>query len=60
MDLLKKYIKDKNDRNVMANILYAFIIKGFSLFVSLFSMPLYIKYFNDDSVLGLWYTNYFS
>lgn len=56
MSLLKKYIKDKNDRNVMANILYAFIIKGFSLFVSLFSMPLYIKYFNDDSVLGLWYT----
>ena len=56
MNLLKKYVKDKNDRNVIANILYAFIIKGFSLFISLFSMPLYIKYFNDNSVLGLWYT----
>lgn len=52
----RNILTNKDDRNVCAHILYAFVIKGISLVVSLFSMPLYIKYFNNDTVLGLWVT----
>ncbi len=47
---------DADDRNLLKNIIYAFGVKGLSLFVSLFSMPLYIRFFDDSTVLGLWFT----
>ena len=53
---LKNYLKDKDEKNLLFNIGLAFAVKGLSLFISLFSMPLYIKYFSNDEVLGLWYT----
>lgn len=48
--------KDKDEKNLLINIGLAFGIKGISLFISFFSMPLYIKYFNNNEVLGFWYT----
>ena len=54
--ILNKFLKDKDDRNLLLHIGMAFLIKGLSLVLSLFSMPLYIKYFNNDEVLGVWYT----
>lgn len=48
--------EDRDERNVIYNIFLAFVVKGLSLLISLFSMPLYIKYFHDSAVLGLWYT----
>ncbi len=54
--ILEKLLKDKDERNLLVNIGVAFAVKGASLFISLFSMPLYIKYFENDEVLGLWYT----
>lgn len=56
MNIIKKLLSDKDEKNLLVNILLAFVIKGASLLVSFFSMPLYIKYFNDDAVLGIWYT----
>lgn len=53
---LKRLWQDKDERNLLINIMLAFGVKGLSLFVSLFSMPLYIKYFDNQSVLGIWYT----
>lgn len=53
---IKKLLSDKDERNLIYNILMAFGVKGISLFISLFSMPLYIKYFDDDAALGIWYT----
>lgn len=41
---------------VYKNIAGAFLIKGLSLVLSLFTMPAYIRFFNDDAVLGLWFT----
>ena len=49
-------MSDADERNLFRNILLAFFVKGISLFVSLFSMPLYIKYFDDNAALGMWYT----
>ena len=54
--LFKKKSLDEDDRNVIIHIAIAFFVKGVSLFISMFSMPLYIKYFDNNEVLGLWYT----
>lgn len=53
---IKKYLQDKDERNLLIHIALAFAVKGVSLFISLFSMPLYIKYFENNEVLGVWYT----
>ncbi len=50
---IKKIMSDADERNLFYNILMAFVVKGLSLFVSLFSMPLYIKYFKDNDTLGM-------
>lgn len=38
------------------NIGGTFVIKGASVIVQLLSIPAYITYFNNDAVLGVWYT----
>ncbi len=53
---IKNLWTDAEERNLIINILLAFGVKGASLFVSMFSMPLYIRYFNNNEVLGVWYT----
>ena len=56
MNKLMRLLKDRDERNLLINIALAFVVKGLSLIVSFFSMPLYIKYFSNDQVLGVWYT----
>lgn len=53
--MLKKF-KSKQDKEVMKNITGAIILKGLGLIISFASMPVYIKFFNNDEVLGLWFT----
>lgn len=45
-----------NDKIVYKNVLGAFLVKGGALFVALYTLPAYISFFNNDEVLGLWYT----
>lgn len=52
----KAIVENKDNKNLFNNIVSAFVIKGVSLCISVFSMPLYMKYFNNDTALGLWYT----
>ena len=54
--MFKKFTLHKSEKNLLLNIIMAFVIKGLSLLISLFSTPLYIKYFDDNVVLGVWYT----
>ena len=60
--LLIRRIKSKitniseNNKEVIFNILGAFIVRGGALIVSLFTMPAYIRYFNNKQILGLWFT----
>jgi O-antigen/teichoic acid export membrane protein len=57
-NFLDKYSSMSNNTKVVAkNTLYAFTIKGFALAISFFSVSLFIKYFNNNEVLGVWYTS---
>lgn len=61
MILLKKICKiarniDSKDAAVLANVAGAFVVKGVSLVVSLATVPAFMHYFSDNTVLGVWYT----
>ena len=44
-----------NDR-MIRNILLAFLIKGGSVVVGILTIPAYIDYFPNTTILGIWYT----
>lgn len=46
----------ENSKIVAKNVIGAFIVKGLSLIISFATTPLFIHYFNDSKVLGIWYT----
>ena len=57
MNILSKLKKsDENNKIILRNTFFAFLVKGASLVVSLFTTPAYIRYFNNNAVLGVWYT----
>lgn len=56
MDLFKLKNISGNSKVVAKNATYAFIIKGAALVISFFSTPLFVKYFDNNEVLGVWYT----
>lgn len=55
---LKNRFKSTNENNkaIAYNTLGAFIVKGAALVVSLFTMPSYMRYFDNQQILGLWFT----
>lgn len=46
----------KNNKNILVNILGAFLVKGGSMLLTLFLLPAYLKFFGNDDILGIWYT----
>lgn len=59
--MVKRFIEkfeglSENNKIVVKNMLGAFAIKGISLLVSLFTMPAYLRFFNGEASLGLWFT----
>lgn len=42
--------------NILSNIFISFAIKGLSLLVSVFSLPIYVHFFGGQVVLGIWFT----
>lgn len=45
-----------NNKLLIYNILGAFIVKGLGLVLSVFSLPLYMNFFPDNKILGVWFT----
>lgn len=43
-----------NYKKLINNIFGSFLVKGLSIVVSFFTIPAYIKYFNDSSTSGVW------
>ena len=46
----------RNNRDIIVNIFFSFIVKGLAIVLTLFTMPAYMRYFNNDTVLGVWFT----
>lgn len=46
----------EQDRNVIKNITGAFFVKGGSLAISVLLLPAYIDFFDNQVILGVWYT----
>ncbi len=45
-----------NNRTIAINVAGAFIVRGAALVVSLFTMPAYLRFFDNNATLGIWYT----
>lgn len=45
-----------SNKAIIENIIGAFIVKGGSMLLTLFLLPAYIRFFGNQSVLGIWYT----
>ena len=58
LGLIKKRMKsaDGKSRSLIKNVVLSLGVKGGSLFVALFTTPAYIAFFNNNEVLGLWFT----
>jgi len=46
----------ENSRSVIWNVSMAFLVKGAALVLSLFTVPAYMRYFQNQTVLGVWFT----
>lgn len=49
-------LKNENNKSIIINVMGAFIVKGGSMVVSLLILPGYLRYFQDETVLGVWLT----
>ena len=58
IDRLKNILSDSKNRAIAINVMGSFVVKGFSLILSLLTMPVYMRFFPDKSILGIWYTLY--
>lgn len=55
--VVKKYrALSEKTKQIISNITGAFILKGASIIVSLLTMPAYIRYFENQKILGIWFT----
>ncbi len=53
---ISSFANNENDKIIIKNITASLIIKGSALVISLFKMPAYIRYFDNQIVLGVWFT----
>lgn len=56
MNLFERLKSKDNTGIVLRNTLKVVAVKGVSLFVALFTTPAYMHFFNNDEVLGVWFT----
>ena len=53
---LKNIFSRDNNKDIFRNIIASFLVKGLSIILALFTTPAYMRYFNDDVSLGVWFT----
>lgn len=56
MNRLKRILQNENSAIVIKNFLFSCLVKGGSLIVSLMTLPIFIHFFQDKKILGVWYT----
>lgn len=55
-DKIKNVVLEEKTREVVTNVISTAGVKGLSFFVTFATMPAYMKYFDNDLILGVWYT----
>ena len=55
---IKKFplLSSSTNRNIVKNVLGTFLFKGGTVLLNMLSIPLYLRYFNNNEVLGIWFT----
>ncbi len=53
---IKGVFKEENNKNIIQNILITFGVKGGGFIISLLTIPAYMRFFGNQSILGLWFT----
>lgn len=53
---MDRNINDRKTKDILFNSVSALLIKGGGFVISFISMPLYINYFEDQQILGMWFT----
>ena len=56
IQMLNKILNNEKNRNIAINVVGAFLVRGAALFVSFFTMPVYLRFFDSNATLGIWYT----
>lgn len=51
-----KFKFSNNTTVLIKNIVNSLLVKGGSLFIALFTTPAYMRYYDNNSVLGVWFT----
>ena len=54
--VLTRYLGDKDNRTLLLNVAGNYLVKGGAMLVSLLMMPAYMRYFESQAVLGMWFT----
>ena len=55
-NVLTRYLGDKDNRRLLFNVAGNYLVKGAAMLVSLLVMPAYMRYFESQAVLGMWFT----
>ncbi len=53
---IPRLLRSKNNRSLFLNIAGAYSIKGLAVLVGILTVPAFIAYFEDDAILGVWFT----
>lgn len=59
MKIFKQFFSGKRDcgkLSLLLNVIVTLFIKGGGMIIGIISMPLYMRYFSDNAVLGVWFT----
>ncbi len=53
---MKALLENKTNRNLTLNVIGSLIIRGAGIIVSILTLPCYLRYFDNNIVLGVWFT----
>lgn len=54
--IVNRYLKNADNRRLLINVAGNYLVKGGAMLVSLLVMPAYMRYFQSQAVLGMWFT----
>lgn len=52
----RTFLSNQTNRGIIKNVVGTFVFKGGTVILNMLSIPLYLRYFNNNEVLGIWFT----